>query len=75
VGTITAGPQGTYSDVRQLLVDEQLSFSPWHALEDHRPLGGIMRSRLKAYEEARKHRAQRNARVIVEPREIEEVPV
>jgi catalase len=74
VGTITVGPQDTYSDARQLFVDEQLSFSPWHALEDHRPLGGIMRSRLKAYEEARKYRAQRNARHIVEPREIGEVP-
>jgi hypothetical protein len=74
VGTITVGPQDTYSDARQLFVDEQLSFSPWHALEDHRPLGGIMRSRLKAYEEAKKYRAQRNARHIVEPREIGEVP-
>jgi catalase len=74
VGAITAGPQNSYSDSRQLFVDEQLSFSPWHALEDHRPLGGIMRSRLKAYEEAKKYRAQRNAREIVEPRGIEQVP-
>jgi catalase len=74
VGKITVGPQESYSDARELFVDERLSFSPWHALEDHRPLGGIMRSRLKAYEEARKYRAQRNARDIVEPKEIGEVP-
>jgi hypothetical protein len=70
-----AGPQDTYSDARQLFVDERPSFSPWHALEDHRPLGGIMRARLKAYEGAREYRAQRNARDIREPRVIEEIPV
>ncbi len=74
VARITVTPQESYSDARQLFVDEQLSFSPWHALAAHQPLGGIMRSRLKAYEEARKYRAQRNARTIVEPRSIDEVP-
>ena len=74
VARLTVLPQESYSDARQLFVDEQLSFSPWHALEAHRPLGGIMRSRLKAYEEARKYRAQRNARPIVEPASIEHVP-
>ena len=74
VATITADPQDSYSDARQLFVDEQLSFSPWHALAAHRPLGGIMRSRLKAYEEARKYRAQRNGREIVEPKSAEEIP-
>jgi hypothetical protein len=29
---------------------DQLSFSPWHALEDHRPLGNVMRARKVAYE-------------------------
>lgn len=28
---------------------ESLSFDPWHALEAHRPLGGIMRARNHAY--------------------------
>jgi catalase len=74
VARITVQPQDTYSDARQLFVDERLSFSPWHALEAHRPLGGIMRSRLKAYEEAIKYRAQRNDRERAEPRSIDEVP-
>ncbi len=71
---ITVHPQDSYSDARQLFVDERLSFSPWYALEAHRPLGGIMRSRLKAYEEAIKYRAQRNDRVRSEPSHIAEVP-
>jgi hypothetical protein len=28
----------------------QLSFNPWHATEDHRPLGNVMRARKFAYE-------------------------
>ena len=74
VARVTVGPQDSYSDARQLFVDERLSFNPWHALEAHRPLGGIMRSRLKAYEEAIKYRAKRNDRLRVEPKDIGEVP-
>jgi hypothetical protein len=29
---------------------DRLSFSPWHATEDHRPLGNVMRARRVAYE-------------------------
>jgi hypothetical protein len=74
VATLTVAPQESYSDARQIFVDEQLSFSPWHALAAHQPLGGIMRSRRNAYEAAQKFRAQRNLRPHVEPRSIEEVP-
>ena len=74
VARITANPQDTYSDARQLFVDERLSFSPWHALAAHQPLGGIMRSRLKAYEEAIKYRLQRNDRPRTELTSISEIP-
>ncbi len=74
VARITVTPQDSYSDARQLFVDERLSFSPWHALEAHRPLGGVMRSRLKAYEEAIRYRAKRNERERVEPADLAEVP-
>jgi hypothetical protein len=30
----------------------QLSFDPWHAVEEHRPLGSIMRARAVAYRES-----------------------
>jgi hypothetical protein len=29
---------------------DRLSFSPWHAMEDHRPLGNVMRARRVAYQ-------------------------
>jgi hypothetical protein len=40
---------------------DQLSFSPWHATEDHRPLGNVMRARRVAYAASsalRKHRPE-----------------
>ena len=74
VARITVQPQDSYSDARQTFVDERLSFNPWHALATHQPLGGIMRSRLKAYEEAIKYRLQRNDRERAEPLAIEDVP-
>jgi len=74
VAVLTVEAQDSYSDARQVFVDEQLSFSPWHGLAAHQPLGGIMRSRRAAYEAAQKFRAQRNMRPRVEPFRIEEVP-
>ena len=74
VATLIVGPQESYSDSRQIFVDEQLSFSPWHGLASHQPLGGIMRARKDSYEAAQKYRAHRNERVHVEPESIAEVP-
>ncbi len=74
VARIEVPSQGSYSDERQLYVDERLNFTPWHALLAHQPLGGIQRSRLKAYEEAAKFRAQRNERERAEPATADEIP-
>ena len=74
VATLTARPQESYSDARQVFTDEQITFSPWHALAAHRPLGGIMRSRLDAYKQMQAYRAQRNAREIVHPKSASEIP-
>lgn len=74
VGRIFVPAQETYSDERQTFVDERLSFNPWHALAAHQPLGGIMRSRLKAYEQAIQYRAKRNDRERAEPDEASEIP-
>jgi hypothetical protein len=39
---------------------EQASFSPWHSLPEHQPLGGISRARRKVYEAISKFRLQNN---------------
>ena len=50
------------------LVDERMSFSAWHALAAHRPLGGIMRVRQAVYAAAARFRIDYNHRTPAEPR-------
>jgi hypothetical protein len=38
---------------------EVLSFNPWHALADHRPLGGLNRLRRGSYEMSVRRRLQK----------------
>jgi len=68
IARMTVKPQVAWSETRSSAVDDGMSFSPWHGLATHRPLGGIMRVRKAVYEEAKKFRAQKNGRVIQEPR-------
>jgi hypothetical protein len=70
IAHITIEPQLAWSEHRSSAVDDGMSFSPWHGLAAHRPLGGIMRVRKAVYEEAKKFRAKGNGRVIQEPREM-----
>jgi hypothetical protein len=70
IARITVKPQLAWSEARSSAIDDGMSFSPWHGLAAHRPLGGIMRVRKAIYEEARKFRAKGNGRVIKEPREM-----
>jgi hypothetical protein len=46
---------------------ENLSFSPWHALPEHQPLGLVNRVRRKVYLTISEHRHKRNCRPKVEP--------
>jgi Catalase len=69
IAHITVEPQAAWSEARSSIVDDGMSFSPWHGLAAHRPLGGIMRARRRVYEMAKKFRAERNGRIIEEPRE------
>jgi hypothetical protein len=45
----------------------RLSYNPWHALPEHRPLGNQSRTRLKLYSELSRFRQQMNATPHVEP--------
>jgi hypothetical protein len=74
VARITARPQNAYSDARRVWVDEHLSFSPWHGLAAHRPLGNIMRARFRSYQASSDLRRIAEGRPMVEPRSIEELP-
>ncbi len=74
IARVTVQPQNAYSNPRRVWVDEQLSFNPWHSLAAHRPLGNIMRARLKAYRASSHFRHSAEGRQMVEPRSIEEMP-
>lgn len=69
VARITVKAQSAWSLSRSAAVDDGMSFSPWHGLAEHRPLGSIMRVRKMAYEMGRRFRAEKAGRSIVEPRE------
>jgi hypothetical protein len=74
IAKITFPAQDAYSSARQAYADDALSFNPWHALADHRPLGSIMRLRIKAYEASTAFRHKMNNVPRIEPRDITELP-
>jgi hypothetical protein len=51
---------------------ESLSFTPWHGLTEHRPLGGINRMRRAVYRASSQLRHERNGVPRREPRDIQE---
>jgi hypothetical protein len=73
VATITVPAQDSWTIEKIAAIDEGLSFSPWHALAAHRPLGSVMRARKRAYEMSAEFRAEQNGREIKEPRRIEDL--
>lgn len=54
---------------------EDLSFSPAHALAAHRPLGGINRARLLAYQMLAARRLADNGKQVQVPSSLATVPV
>ncbi len=74
VARITAQPQLAWSEARSAAVDDGMSFSPWHGVTAHRPIGSVMRTRKMAYEMSAKFRAEHNDRRITEPRDCNDFP-
>jgi len=68
VARITIPRQAVDTPERTLLA-RQLSFNPWHAIEDHRPLGNQNRARRTIYFELSRLRQSMNHEAHVEPRE------
>lgn len=74
VARISVPSQLAWSEARSAAVDDGLSFSPWHGLAAHRPLGAINRARQSAYEMSAKFRADFNRCPIHEPQELPALP-
>lgn len=67
VARVTAQPQTGWSPEKAATFDDQLSFSPWHGLAAHRPLGSINRVRKASYAGSVAFRARHNGCPIREP--------
>jgi hypothetical protein len=67
------GPQDAWHIKKIEAIDERLSFSPWHALAAHRPLGAVNPARKPAYPASASFRAAHNHVAITEPKTLEEV--
>jgi hypothetical protein len=74
VARLVFPPQDAWSAARQAHMEEALSFAPSHCLAAHRPLGSIMRARMKAYAVLGSARRRENGKPVREPRSISEVP-
>jgi hypothetical protein len=62
VATIHIPPQD-FMHAERISFGENLFFSPWQCLRDHRPLGGINRARRRVYSELATYRRNRNSLV------------
>ena len=67
-------PWQTFDSREQFRFAENLSFTPWHCLPDHRPLGGINRARRVVYEAISAYRHAMNGAGRPEPTGEETFP-
>jgi hypothetical protein len=74
VARIEVPAQQAWSEERSRVIDEGYSFSPWHGLAAHRPLGSINRLRKQAYEEASRFRRERSGMLSHEPVSFDRLP-
>jgi hypothetical protein len=67
IARITALAQDSWSDSKVRHVDDGMSFSPWHGLAAHQPLGSVMRARKNTYQASAQFRGERNGCPMHEP--------
>lgn len=60
-------PAQVFDTAERAAFGENLSFTPWHGLDAHRPLGGVNRTRRAVYETISRVRHQINGAVRSEP--------
>jgi len=68
VARIEVEPQSAWDEEKVRQIDDGMAFSPWHGLQAHRPLGGVMRVRKPSYEMSSTFRANHNGCPMHEPR-------
>lgn len=66
--------QDAWTEARRAYFEERLSYNPIHALEEHRPLGSIMRARMAIYPQTQAFRQDSFGVRPAEPSNLSEVP-
>lgn len=74
IATLRIPAQEAFSPARRVFGDDVLSFNPWNGVEDHRPLGAIMRVRKSVYEQSSRFRHEMNVQPRIEPAAISDIP-
>jgi len=73
VARVTVKQQEAWSEAKSRAFDDGLSFSPWHGLAAHRPLGSIIRLRKPAYRASARFRFERTGCPMMEPKAREDI--
>lgn len=73
VARLTLPPQEPWTEARASY-DDKLAYNPGHGLDAHRPLGSIMRARVRAYRAVQRYRQQMNGLQPTEPASRQDVP-
>jgi hypothetical protein len=73
VATLTVAPQRAWVHGESERTEDKLSFSPWHGLAAHQPLGGVNRARKDPYKFSANYRATFNGCPMHEPRRLAEL--
>ena len=74
VATLVVAPQLAWETGVTEHVDDALSFSPWHGLAAHQPLGGVNRVRRGTYDFSADFRGRFNNCPMHEPRVLADLP-
>ena len=64
-------PKQTFNSSAQEAYGENLSFTPWHSIKEHQPLGGVNRARKAVYTALSAFRHELNGKIENEPTAIE----
>jgi hypothetical protein len=67
IATINIPAQQNWSAERAKKLEDEISFSPWHGITDHQPLGNVMRARRETYKVSSQMRSKLNGCPIHEP--------
>lgn len=73
VATLHVEPQLAWVSGASEEQEDTLSFAPWHGLAAHQPLGGVNRSRKRAYKVSADYRSSFNGCPIHEPRRLADI--